>query len=136
MAAPPEITLKDLTGDWVMNKTLSDDTDPILVLQGVSWFTRKAISLATITLHTKQYTDSDNETHIDIEQTATGGIKGTTEIRVLNWSERTHTDSIFGTVKGRSRWLSGLGEVEKYLQEGWEAGEAEWIESYVVNEKA
>jgi len=60
------------------NKTLSDDTDAVLALQGVGWWTRKAIGLATLTLHTKQY-EKDGVTHIDIEQTATGGIKGTTE---------------------------------------------------------
>jgi hypothetical protein len=168
MAAPGEITIKDLSGDWVMvriasisnsyfkphrqflslalvspphlslpsncpplllnqsltipqNKTLSDDTDAVLTLQGIGWLTRKAVGLATITLHTKQYTDSDNITHIDIDQTATGGIKGTTEIRVLNWAERDHKDYFFGHLKGRSRWLANFDEIE------------DPIESYVVN---
>jgi hypothetical protein len=79
MAAPAEVTLKDLSGQWVMvsnslarphlwayrlirltylqNKTLSDDPDDVLALQGMGWMTRKAISIATVTLHTKQYTD-------------------------------------------------------------------------------
>jgi hypothetical protein len=43
---------------------------------------RKAIGLATVTLHTKQY-EEDGVTHIDIDQTATGGIKGTTEYVVF-----------------------------------------------------
>jgi hypothetical protein len=127
------------------NKPLSDDPDPVLSLQGVSWFTRKAISLATITLHTKQYFSSDDKaTHIDIEQTATGGIKGTTEIRVLNWSERSHEDHLFGNVKGQSRWLTSLDQVDDaFLKEGWLDVDSEkggpdgeiFIESYVINEE-
>ena len=126
------------------NKTLSDDADAVLALQGVSWLTRKAIGFATITLHTKQYTDSDNITHIDIDQTATGGIKGTTEIRVLNWTEREHDDHIFGRVKGRSRWLANFDEIEDpFLKEGWLDVDSEkggpngelHIESSVVNQE-
>ncbi|KAI4191290.1 MAG: hypothetical protein L6R41_000217 [Letrouitia leprolyta] len=32
MAAPPEVTLKNLSGKWTMNKKLSDDTDRVLEL--------------------------------------------------------------------------------------------------------
>lgn len=42
--------------------------------------------MATITLAVKQYRDDDGVEHIDIEQTATGGIKGTTENRTLDWT--------------------------------------------------
>jgi len=111
--------------------------------QGVGWLTRKAIALATITLHTKEYVDDASVTHIDIEQTATGGIKGTTELRVLDNQFREHTDHIFGELKGRSRWfkLSDLDESdydEKYLKEGWEKAivDGEAIESFVENGKA
>jgi hypothetical protein len=125
----------------LQNKTLSDDTDAVLALQGIGWFTRRAISFATVTLHVKQYTDEAGNTHIDIEQTATGGIKGTTETRELTWTFNEHEDHIFGKVKGRSRWL-GLDAVEDdYLKEGWLEGDEEksgpagelHIESYVEN---
>lgn len=58
----------------------------MLTLQGVGWFTRKAIQLATVTLDINQYRDDNGVEHIDIEQTATGGIKGTTENRTLDWT--------------------------------------------------
>jgi len=141
MAAPPEITIKDLSGQWVMNKTLSDDTDAVLALQGIGWFTRKAISLATVTLHVKQYTAEDSIVHIDIEQTATGGIKGTSEHRTLDWTERSHTDHIFGNLTGKTRFLS-LSHPEltdSFLKDGWleDAAEGEegerHVESFVVN---
>ncbi|MCJ1306413.1 hypothetical protein MMC25_000055 [Agyrium rufum] len=134
MAAPPSKTIKDLSGQWTMNKGLSGDFDSILAMQGVSWFVRRAISFATVTLSVKQYVNNDpspDVTHIDITQTATGGIKGTTELRILDWTARDHKDGIFGEVHARSRWvtpeqlreLHGGSESEKedaeYLGEGW-----------------
>jgi len=130
-----------------MNKTLSDDTDAVLALQGVGWWTRKAISLATITLHAKQYTDDQSTTHIDISQTATGGMKGTTEIRLLDWQEREHEDHIFGHLKGRSRWLSPSNYdndiSDPFLKAEWLDADSEkggpngevHIESLVVNDE-
>lgn len=127
------------------NKTLSDDTDAVLALQGISWFTRRIISMATITLHVKQYTSDDGNTHIDIDQTATGGIKGTTELRELNWTFRDHEDHLFGNLKGRSRWIT-LDNPEipdSFLKEGWLEEDAEnggpngerHVESYVINDE-
>ncbi|KAH8594924.1 hypothetical protein B0O99DRAFT_594973 [Bisporella sp. PMI_857] len=145
MAAPTEKNIGDLNGQWVLNKTLSDPTDPVLTLQGVGWLTRKAIGLATVTLHVKQYVE-DGTTHIDIDQTATGGIKGTTELRVLNWTPREHEDHIFGSLKGKSRWLTPelLDTLDEHLKEGWIGTDEEkggpngekFLESFVENEKA
>ena len=125
------------------DKTLSDDTDPVLALQGIGWWTRKAISLATVTLHVKQYQDDKSITHIDIDQTATGGIKGTSEYRELDWIARTHTDHVFGTLKGQSRWITLDKIDDEFLKEGWLDGEEEnsgpegerHMESYVDNEE-
>lgn len=138
MAAPASMTTLNLSAKFQMNKTLSDDSDPILVLQGVGWFTRKAIALATITLAIKHYKDDDGVEHIDIDQTLTGGIKGTTEERALDWTDRPHSDHIFGNVVGKSRRVK-LEELkdEKWLTEGWEESVKETgaIESFVLCEK-
>lgn len=143
MAAPPEVTMKNLTGTFVMNKSLSDDTDAVLALQGIGWFTRKAIALATVTLHVKQYIDDAGLTHIDIDQTATGGIKGTSEIRTLDWVEREHNDHIFGDLKGKNRWCTLDVPDDAFLKDGWLEGEEEnsgpngerHMQGFVVNEK-
>lgn len=87
----------------------------MFVLQGVSWLTRTALSYATITLQTKEYTGAPPESEdakkqvrrIDIDQTVTGGIKGTTERRVLDWKGRQHSDHVFGNVVGQSRFVRG-----------------------------
>jgi hypothetical protein len=88
------------------NKTLSDNPEPGLALQGIGYLTRKAIGLTTVTLHIKQY-EKDGLVHIDIDQTATGGIKGTSEIRTIDGESREHTDWLFGTVAAKSEWAGG-----------------------------
>lgn len=142
----------------LQNHSLSDDTDPVLALQGVSWWTRQALKFATVTLHIKQYatveeiatssaspTDSPTEappleeistiktmskqpeqlTHIDIEQTATGGISGSPENRVLDWVQRERDDKVFGKGRGMSRWATLEQVDDDFLKEGWLDGDAE-----------
>jgi hypothetical protein len=116
--------------------------------------TRKAIGLTTITQNLKQSPttgeDGQPTTQIIVEQTATGGVKGSTEKRTLDWQYRGHTDWLFGTLQGRSRYNTlkavleeskDQGVVEedaKYLAEGWlkETEEGEIVESFVDNEGA
>ena len=93
---------------YLQNRKLADDPDSMLELQGVPWLKRKIILLATVTLSIKEYLDCNYITHIDLEQTATGGIQGTTELRILDWSENSHFDHIFGTLKSQNRWVSNL----------------------------
>lgn len=118
--------------------------------------TRKAIGLATVTLHTKMYTatPADNPSagdvlQIDIDQVASGGIKGTSEYRALDWKFRPHSDWLFGELQGRTR-LTTLEAVRKeareeggtkavdveYVTEGFlkETEEGETVESWVDNE--
>jgi hypothetical protein len=95
--------------------------------------TRKAIQLATITLDIKHYMQDETE-HIDIAQTLTGGIKGTTELRTLDWQERQHCDHIFGNLTGKSRRLTVDGIEDEFLRDGWElVDENTLVESFVVN---
>ncbi|KAK0760144.1 hypothetical protein N5P37_007224 [Trichoderma harzianum] len=138
MAAPSSKTTKNLNGKWTMNKTLSDSSEPVLSLQGVGYLIRKGISLATITIEVEQYegppkppnTAADVVTHIDIKQSASG-LSSTQENRCFDNFPRDHTDWLFGTVTGRSRWVS-LDEVtDEFLKKGWEVeGEGQ---SFITN---
>ncbi|OAP59701.1 hypothetical protein AYL99_06999 [Fonsecaea erecta] len=111
MAAPPEITCTNLSGKFVMNKTLSDDIDSMLALQGLSWLTRTAISLATVVLTVKEYKQEDIY-HVDITSVASG-LSTTQENRTLDWQERDHHDRIFGNCRGKSRlWKTGEYKME------------------------
>lgn len=87
-----------------MNKTLSDDTDALLALQGLSWFTRRAIGLATINLTIKEYEESGT-IHVDITSVAKG-LSTTQEDRTLDWEDKPHQDKVFGKVLGRTRLIN------------------------------
>jgi len=134
MAVPDGLTILDISGKYVMNKTLSDQrTDTILQLQGVSWLKRQAINFSTVSLSIKHYKDEDGVEHIDIDQTLTGGIPGTTERRTLWWKEREHEDHIFGHVIGRSRRVKAEELDVAFLQGDWTPDTLEHglIQSYV-----
>jgi hypothetical protein len=91
----------------------------------MGWLTRKAVGLATVTLLIKQYTDDTGTIHIDIEQIATGGLKGTTELRQLNGQEGRHTDHLFGDLTGKSTWVKLSEVTDDFLKEGWEDSDGE-----------
>lgn len=102
-----------------MNKSLSDDTDSLLALQGLSWLTRRAIGLATVNLTIREYEESGT-IHIDITSVAKG-LSSTQEDRTLNWKDIPHQDKIFGKVLGRSRMINlnagGFDPQEPYDEE-------------------
>lgn len=76
--------------------------------------------MASVYLSVKHYKDENGIEHIDIDQTVTGGIKGTSEYRVLDWTERPHEDHVFGAVLSKSRRVP-LAEVEReWLKKDWE----------------
>jgi hypothetical protein len=123
------------------NKSLSDSFDEILAMQGIGWIMRKAISIATVTLTVNQYTDEKGYVHIDIMQTATGGIRANPENRIMDWEPRFNKDNLFGEVTGRSRWVV-LTDIEPefgredldWLNEGWDDN-GEKMQGYAINEK-
>lgn len=137
MAVPANFTILDLSGTFLLNKTLTDPrTDDILALQGVGWFTRKAISMSSITLAIKHYEDDDGVEHIDIDQTLTGGIPGTTEKRTLWWKEGKSSDHLFGHVIGKSRRIK-VDELDlEFLKTGWTTDTIEHgvVQSYVESD--
>jgi hypothetical protein len=80
--------------------------------------------------------------HIDIDQTATGGIKGTSEYRDVDDVERPHSDWLFGKTQARTRWIGVDGfpaivaEYGDYMTKGWledGEGKAPGGESHLIN---
>ncbi|KAM7206594.1 hypothetical protein V8F33_000237 [Rhypophila sp. PSN 637] len=134
MAAPSSKNIGDLTGKWKMNKSQSGALEPVLALQGIGWLTRKAVGAATFTLDVKHFNappappadpSSGPVSHIEIDQLGTGGIKGTTEKRCLDNTFREHSDWLFGSVKGQSRWLNVEDIDDAYLKAGFLEGDEE-----------
>ncbi|KAE9408248.1 hypothetical protein BT96DRAFT_28209 [Gymnopus androsaceus JB14] len=136
MASPADMTTLDISGNFVMNKSLSDSTDEILRLQGVGWFKRKLIAAGTVSLVIKHYKDENGLERIDIDQTLSPGGIGTREERVLDWSERSKDDSLFGAIIGQSKRLKVEEIDDDYLKNGWTADTIEngLIQSYVVSD--
>ncbi|KAL2869755.1 uncharacterized protein BJX67DRAFT_320944 [Aspergillus lucknowensis] len=114
--------MEHIQGRWVMDKTRSTSVDAILKLQGISWPLRKTLSLVTMYLDISMYPDDDDTatktndagagtraraTVIDVYQTATGGLKGTRERRVLDWSVQKHWDYVFGSATHETGFLEG-----------------------------
>ncbi|KAH8895949.1 hypothetical protein GQ53DRAFT_779273 [Thozetella sp. PMI_491] len=148
MAAPENKTIRDLTGSWKLNKTLSDSPEPTLALQGVPWLIRKAICTSSLTIHVKQYEappaptidgpapETDPVVHIDIDSVVSG-LKATREERCLDSLYRPHEDWVFGKVKSRNEFVDTAtlqGPVKEacgaYSTEGW-LDEGEYLVSYV-----
>ncbi|KAL4865706.1 hypothetical protein BDV12DRAFT_199892 [Aspergillus spectabilis] len=113
MATPTDITFANYNGSWTMDRTSSDPTDPVLAMQGLSWFMRTTLAWVSVTLNTKQYQSPEHPAdktiqHIDVDNVVTGGVQGTSELRVTDWKKREHNDTIFGRVEGQSRLLRGV----------------------------
>ncbi len=95
--------------------------------------TRKLVGNATLTLTVKHYTappsppadpSGPEVSHIEIEQTGTGGLKGSTERRCLDYTFREHSDWLFGTVQGQSKWMTPADITDEFLK----GKEGEWLE--------
>ncbi|KAI1333130.1 hypothetical protein F5Y16DRAFT_354883 [Xylariaceae sp. FL0255] len=126
MAAPPNKTIGNLGGKWVQNRDLSDSVEPALAIQGINWLVRKAVTVCTVTLLVKQYVDDEGKTHIDIDQVATGGVKGTSEKRIIDFQFREHSDWLFGPAKGQSKFVTP-DELRALVAEGSEARTKGWV---------
>ena len=72
-----------------------------------------------MTLHVTHTKGDDDIERINIAQTITGGFKGTTEKRILDWTERENEDHIFGAVIGKSRRINPEKLDNGYLKGGW-----------------
>ncbi|KAF4548813.1 Hypothetical protein D9617_25g061430 [Elsinoe fawcettii] len=131
-AVPDSVTIRNLNGSYVMNKTLSDDFGPILVLQEVGWIVRQAAKYSSVSIEVKQSDNEDGVNHVDITQTSSGGIRSTEE-RTMDWTWREKKDNIFGLVKGRSRFCK-IDEVEdEWLKDDLDPKSLEADKNEVVN---
>lgn len=115
----------------------------MLEMQGVGFIMRKAIGVATVTIHLKHYKGDDGLWRIDAQNNGSGA-KGNSEARVLDWKQRPHTDNIFGSVLGQTHFVTADKiKNDAFLKEGWLEGPEEakgpngesHIESHVINEE-
>ncbi|EMC95170.1 hypothetical protein BAUCODRAFT_157666 [Baudoinia panamericana UAMH 10762] len=133
MAVPSTVTMKDMSGTYVLNKTISDSATEMLKMQGIGFIIRQAVAFSTVTNTTSQYTDKDGKLHLDQKQVSTGGITNEEE-RTIDGEWHESANKIWGKVKGRSRMVKVSELDDDFLKEGWaqDCLEGEVLES--VNE--
>ncbi|KAL4907108.1 hypothetical protein BDW74DRAFT_189671 [Aspergillus multicolor] len=109
--APSDLSIRNLTGDWAIDKSKSKNIDGALKLQGIGWLRRKAVTSGTITLKTTYDTNSNS---LMMQQGLRGIFPGVEQTRLLDWSEHEHVDAVSGAaIKVRSRFVRGVVEGEK-----------------------
>lgn len=85
---------------------------------------RKAFGLAGIYIQISQYPTptqaSQPVTKIDFSQTATAGLVGTKEERVLDWKLSDHEDYFFGFVQGRCEFVYGVTDEDGVIRPDFE----------------
>ncbi|PTU17182.1 hypothetical protein P175DRAFT_0535988 [Aspergillus ochraceoroseus IBT 24754] len=107
MASLTDLNAKGLSGNWLLDKKLSDDVGPILKLQGLGWLMRKAICAATMVVTFAEHRqEGTSDTYLTFDQTLKG-IHTLSEKRVLDWTEQDHSDDVFGDVIIRSQLIGG-----------------------------
>lgn len=102
MAVPTTVTVKDLTGKYSMNKTISDSSATTLKIQSVGFIVRQTVQYSPITIELKQYTDDAGTIHLDQVQTVVGGITSDEE-RTIDGVLREKDNPIWGKVKGTTK---------------------------------
>ena len=81
-----------------------------------------------MTAYLKEYNDDSGTTHIDIDTKLTGGIKGTTELRTLNWQWTAHQDHIFGALRGKTHFTT-IAELASKASDNKDAGRGSGVEA-------
>ncbi|KAJ5764962.1 hypothetical protein N7520_004521 [Penicillium odoratum] len=125
MSAPAKITLNSLDGQWVLNRAMSTEYDPLLKLQGVNWLMRKVLNMTNVILEVKEWEDpSDGFTHMDIDLKPTSGLPATQENKVLDFQGVDSTHALFGKIRVSQGWTGAkeLDEEDSFLVDGMEEG--------------
>ncbi len=84
------------------NKSLCENAQDILEMQGVAPALRETLSLAVPHLAIKHHTSASGVEHIDVEQTVPG-LRASSERRVLDGSQKTVESPIFGALVVQNR---------------------------------
>ncbi|THU83698.1 hypothetical protein K435DRAFT_765673 [Dendrothele bispora CBS 962.96] len=138
MAVPADFNVFKIRGKFAINRSLSGPMDTMFRLQNLSWVTRKALGLVSVTAHIT-YTppadssDSSNGAgRIDVVPYISGGFKWSVDSRPLDFSSQEVSNPILGKMVYRSRKvrLSEVKEEDEWLadgkcgllKEGWEDG--------------
>ncbi|KAL5044130.1 hypothetical protein BDW71DRAFT_209540 [Aspergillus fruticulosus] len=107
------VSFRNLTGDWVIDKSKSTNIDGALKLQGIGWLRRKAVTSGTITLKTAHIIDAHSGkqpvARLMMQQGLRGIFPGVEQTRPLDWSAHEQVDAVSGAaITVRSRYVRGV----------------------------
>ncbi|KAK5112516.1 hypothetical protein LTR62_004273 [Meristemomyces frigidus] len=122
MSVPASITVRNMSGTYILNSKLSDSVSDLLKLQNIGFIIRQAVAYSTITVTLKQYTDDSANVHLDQMQRSTGGITNE-EARVLDGVEVGTENRIWGKVRGRNRFIKVADLDDEFLKADWDGEE-------------
>ncbi|KAL3452237.1 hypothetical protein BJX65DRAFT_303074 [Aspergillus insuetus] len=121
VSPPATLSIRDLNGDWTIDKSKTENLDAALKLQGIGWLRRKAVSSGTITLKITQTTpDASAATasngastaepvKLMMQQGLRGIFPGVEQTRSLDWTEHDHVDAVSGAaITVQSRFVNGV----------------------------
>ncbi|KAL4786324.1 hypothetical protein BJX76DRAFT_355228 [Aspergillus varians] len=139
MAPPTDLSIQNLTGDWVVDKSKTENMDAPLKLQGVGWLRRKAVTSGTITLKINQTIQAKDGgepvVRIMMQQGLRGVFPGVEQTRALDWTEHEQVDAVSGAALiVRSRFVSGVSDGNDKVKPVLEietAGDKADIEAYL-----
>ncbi|KAJ5758980.1 hypothetical protein N7520_006136 [Penicillium odoratum] len=137
MAAPFSKDITDLAGTWSLDRKLSDDPDAVFALQGVPWFTRKALRFASLSLQITQSvslsdasSDSITDSSSDIGSVTTmhvkqvvhpGGFNSETSCP-LNGVGQDMSLPIFGDIVMQLKYMNTADVKDDMLRQAFEDG--------------
>ncbi|KAJ0421519.1 hypothetical protein BJY00DRAFT_312124 [Aspergillus carlsbadensis] len=110
MAPPNDLSIRNLNGTWVLDKTRSTDLDALFKLQGVGWIARKAIAAGIPSLKITQGSDTGSSAPSEwmLFEPALGGmLKAAPDKRSMTWTDSEYNDNLFGRLVIRGHYISG-----------------------------
>ncbi|KAL2824336.1 hypothetical protein BJY01DRAFT_256480 [Aspergillus pseudoustus] len=124
VSPPATVSIRNLTGDWTVDKSKNENLDGALKLQGIGWLRRKAVTSGTITLKISQTTPEHSAAggssgengssgaepvKLMMQQGLRGIFPGVEQTRSLDWTEHEHVDAVSGAaIIVRSRFVNGV----------------------------
>ncbi|KAJ7642236.1 hypothetical protein FB45DRAFT_902078 [Roridomyces roridus] len=115
------VTSLDFSGKFALNKKLCGDINKVLVVQGIGFITRKAISVGRITTIIKHYKDAAGVEQLEIDSAIVGGITVSKEHRIVDGQARPSEDLLFGPIVTTARRAQPADLTIPFLKDGWTA---------------
>lgn len=116
MEAPGQAKILDVSGRWLLNRSLSDSTEASFALQGIPWIVRKIINFASLELQYVQLPPPPGSTaaRFGFKQTVSPGGFNTSNEYIFDGQKRVDTVPIFGEISARCRYIRG-GELAEHV---------------------